>query len=130
MFSGGQIYQVQSYIVHEKYNEITQNNDVAILKLSKPIIFNKFVSPIKLASRRRRDNTLVTISGWGKQSDSGSASDMLMKVKVPINQKSCFQHQIRNDHICTGWKGKIQSSKFKIFSFLIKDRPKNNVYFI
>lgn len=120
LFKGGEQYHVQLHIAHEKYNDHTFDNDIALLKLSKPIKFNKYVAPIRLTNHERKDNTIVTITGYGNQNDHQS-SDHLMKVNVPINKKSCLQHQIHNDHICTGWKGKIQSSKFNVnlFTFFL-----------
>ncbi|RZC37417.1 brachyurin [Asbolus verrucosus] len=59
-----------SFILHEKYNPSNFNNDIGLIRLSKPLIFNENTKAIALAIRDPKTGTNVTVSGWGLTSDS------------------------------------------------------------
>lgn len=80
--------------VHPQYDAANIKNDVAIMKVS-PITFNEFASPICLPERADVGETLVgevmTISGWGRESDEASSiAELLNYVRSPIiSQQDC-----------------------------------------
>jgi secreted trypsin-like serine protease len=57
-------------IVHENYNSQYYTNDVGLLRLKTPLIFNDYIKPIALSEQEVPPNVTVTISGWGLTSDS------------------------------------------------------------
>lgn len=60
--------------LHENYEMATVDNDIALIKLDKPIKFNDHVRPACLpkSEERLRTGTRCTVYGWGKQGDNGN----------------------------------------------------------
>ena len=56
--------------------------DAAVLHLSKPAILNDYVQIVELADTEPPSGTMLTVSGWGKTSES-SLSRTLQKLEVP-----------------------------------------------
>ena len=72
---------------------------------------NKYVKTICLANEEPKENKVVLISGWGKTSEGGSNSDVLMKVIVSIisRQRCSIMYGsalITNQMFCAGGFGK------------------------
>uniref|UniRef100_A0A3Q2R1M0 Peptidase S1 domain-containing protein n=1 Tax=Fundulus heteroclitus TaxID=8078 RepID=A0A3Q2R1M0_FUNHE len=73
-------------VIHPDYNPGTSNNDIALLKLSKPVNFTSYISPVCLASS---DSTFYSgvdtwITGWGTIGIPLSSPQNLMEVEVPV----------------------------------------------
>ncbi|KAH8324261.1 hypothetical protein KR074_002673, partial [Drosophila pseudoananassae] len=63
---GGQHVKVSKMIIHEKYNNITLENDIALLLLENPLDTNSTViKPIELAQEPPNPGTNVLLTGWG-----------------------------------------------------------------
>ncbi|KAH9501156.1 hypothetical protein DERF_012022, partial [Dermatophagoides farinae] len=110
---------VSSLFVHPEYDPDTVDNDIALLKLRRPLQMNRFVSPICLPSDQDilPTNSLGTILGWGKRKNSAMfGSDVLHQAQVPIaDNDDCRnvykdKYMISNNMVCAGYKkGKIDS---------------------
>ncbi|PTL76207.1 serine protease [Vitiosangium sp. GDMCC 1.1324] len=78
-------------VYHSAYNPDTTLNDIAIIKLAKPIKFSSTIQPVFLpqAGEAVPDNTLGTVAGWGLTREGGyDTSSILMQVSVPtINSR-------------------------------------------
>lgn len=68
-------------IPHEDYNKKTLKNDIALMKLSKPVRFNRYVRPICLPSETTagedylqgpKPNTVCITVGWGATVEHGA----------------------------------------------------------
>jgi len=76
---------------HPAYNPTTTMNDIAIIKLDKPINFTDAIQPACLPEA----NEIVssgdaTVAGWGLTRENGDVSNILMQVGVPIiNNREC-----------------------------------------
>lgn len=63
---------VEKLITHEKYNNITLKNDIALIRLAQNVSeFNEFVAPVCMPFQLKADdkfmkNQSFEISGWGK----------------------------------------------------------------
>lgn len=70
--SGGQVISVSEVINHPDYTSSGFAWDVAVMKLSQPLTFDKNVQPIKLAPREYafQDGDYLHVSGWGSLSVS------------------------------------------------------------
>ncbi|XP_055607408.1 serine protease SP24D-like [Uranotaenia lowii] len=76
LYVGGTRRPVQRIIAHENYGSF--GNDVALLELSSAILNSTNVRPIAMArSISNLASSLVTISGWGQTSNSGSLPQIL-----------------------------------------------------
>ncbi|KAH8314242.1 hypothetical protein KR074_005080, partial [Drosophila pseudoananassae] len=76
---------VTSVIKHKSFDPDTYNNDVALLRLRKPIAFSKIIKPICLP-RYNYDpaGRIGTVVGWGRTSEGGELPSIVNQVKVPI----------------------------------------------
>uniref|UniRef100_A0A3Q2NW04 Zgc:100868 n=1 Tax=Fundulus heteroclitus TaxID=8078 RepID=A0A3Q2NW04_FUNHE len=102
---------VAQIINHPDYNSGTFNNDIALLKLSKPVNFTSYISPVCLAASNSTFSSGVNtwITGWGT---IGSGVPLpspqnLMEVEVPVvgnsQCKSCYgESSITDNMICAG----------------------------
>lgn len=68
-------------IPHETYSKRTLKNDIALIKLSKPVRFNRYVRPICLPSEMTagddflqgpKANTICVTVGWGATVEHGA----------------------------------------------------------
>ncbi|XP_023320174.1 chymotrypsin-like elastase family member 2A [Eurytemora carolleeae] len=66
--------------------EVRDGNDIALVKLCKPIIYTETLSPVCLPSIQSQgtelENLPAMVSGWGRTSEGGSLSTLLMEVEV------------------------------------------------
>ncbi|TSK28025.1 Battenin [Bagarius yarrelli] len=73
---------------HPNYSEKTNNNDIAVLKLSSPVTFTDFINPICLASNGSTffTDALTWVTGWGRINSSADlpSPGTLQEVQVPI----------------------------------------------
>ncbi|KAK3875356.1 hypothetical protein Pcinc_019766 [Petrolisthes cinctipes] len=73
------------FTVHENYNGFTITNDISVIRLPSPVSFDANINAVSLPSSDPAVGTIVTPSGWGKDSDSASGTtDLLRQVDVPI----------------------------------------------
>lgn len=65
--SGGSIFNLRSLLNHPDYVDRTLVNDVAILKLLRPIIFSDIMKAARIPSSAYvvADDTELTVVGWG-----------------------------------------------------------------
>lgn len=58
---------------HERWSSTLIRNDIAVMKLATPAVFNDRIRPVNLPRKKDRDNTFVQeaciTSGWGKDKD-------------------------------------------------------------
>ncbi|KAH8384036.1 hypothetical protein KR009_011800 [Drosophila setifemur] len=76
---------VTSVVKHKSFDPDTYNNDVALLRLRKPISFSKIIKPVCLP-RYNYDpaGRIGTVVGWGRTSEGGELPSIVNQVKVPI----------------------------------------------
>ncbi|KAK3894864.1 hypothetical protein Pcinc_001392 [Petrolisthes cinctipes] len=72
-------------MTHEDYNSFSLHNDIGLIQLPSPIIFNDNIRSVALASLDPGVGTTVTLTGWGKKSDQAlGITDVLRQVDAPI----------------------------------------------
>ncbi|XP_076285721.1 trypsin-1-like [Lasioglossum baleicum] len=87
-----QVVAVAKSFVHEKYPGNVAPNDIALLKLSKPLKLTKSVQPISLPAAGSIPTGNAVLSGWGSTSRTNSPimPDKLQSVTLPlIDLKTC-----------------------------------------
>ncbi|KAF7652549.1 hypothetical protein LDENG_00095320 [Lucifuga dentata] len=57
-------------IRHPNYNFYTLENDVMLIKLSRPATLNQYVQPVALPTRCAAAGTMCKVSGWGNTMSS------------------------------------------------------------
>ncbi|XP_055385766.1 chymotrypsin-1-like [Condylostylus longicornis] len=78
----GQVRQAEAVYVHEKYR--MNLNDVAVIKLSKPLEYNSKIQEIEMDRGDAPVGAIVTISGWGKTANDGRRSEVLKTATLKV----------------------------------------------
>lgn len=108
-----QTRSVLSVYVHPKYNPLTLENDITLLRVQEPFQLNQWTAPACLPSLGYypRNDTLCTVVGWGNVQENGPESDSLREVAIPI--KPCKSDSLQvdpNKVLCAGFpEGKKDS---------------------
>ncbi|KAK7080983.1 hypothetical protein SK128_023119 [Halocaridina rubra] len=105
-----QVMAIAQIIVHVDYDSSTEDNDIALIKLSQQIVFpadNK-IAPICLPDAGNQYNDVETIvTGWGTDSIGGSQPYELYEVTVPtMSNTQCeayYGASITDNMICAGY---------------------------
>lgn len=98
-------HDVDEILIHKNYMADTYHNDIALIKLSKPITFTNFIIPACLPEYEFAERVLMRqgegmVSGFGRLREGGLQSTILQKLTVPyVDRAKC-----------------IESSKFRISS--------------
>ncbi|VDI19881.1 Hypothetical predicted protein [Mytilus galloprovincialis] len=79
-------YDVKKIISHPEYSPFLLHNDIAIVRLSTPVVENEAVAPICVTSLPSSDfyGKYCVVTGWGATSEGGSTSDRLKEVYKPV----------------------------------------------
>ncbi|XP_066509082.1 vitamin K-dependent protein C-like [Hoplias malabaricus] len=112
---------VSKIIPHPKYNPLTVDNDIALLRLATPVKFNQYILPACLPSRSLAERVLhlngtqTVVTGWGKQNETASHySRALGYITVPlVDHAECARHMVNNltqNVLCAGIIGKVRDA--------------------
>ncbi|TRY92730.1 hypothetical protein DNTS_024817, partial [Danionella cerebrum] len=98
-------HDVDEILIHKNYQLDTYHNDIALIKLRKPLRFSRFVLPACLPEPDFAEKVLMRqegglVSGFGRTREGGLPSTKLQKLAVPYVERS----------VC------IESSRFRISS--------------
>ena len=63
--TGGVVHNVTTLLYHEKYNELNNDYDIGLLKVSPPFKFNNATQPVKLPGNESIYTSWASIAGWG-----------------------------------------------------------------
>lgn len=68
-----EIRRVNTILIHNNYNSGTHENDIAVVKLSRPIAFNKNIHIVCLpeATQNISPGSTAYVTGWGSQISGG-----------------------------------------------------------
>uniref|UniRef100_F7A018 Transmembrane protease serine n=1 Tax=Monodelphis domestica TaxID=13616 RepID=F7A018_MONDO len=109
---------VKNIIIHEKYHYPAHDHDIALINLSKPVLYTSTIRKICLpeASYNFPPNSDVIVTGWGSLKTDGSSPNVLQKAIIKIidngtcNKKEAYDGAITNEMLCAGFmKGKIDA---------------------
>ncbi|XP_066516249.1 coagulation factor VIIi isoform X2 [Hoplias malabaricus] len=126
-----QAFPVTHLIVHESYDPVTLDSDLALLRLSEPAAFTDYTIPICLPTPQFSEMELAairfhTVSGWGKNTEGGNfcrsqgakgpISPILRKLAVPLQPKSICSLKsgvnITDNMLCAGYfEGKQEACR-------------------
>lgn len=81
--TGDETFSVTAMKLHENYNSVTYENDIAIIRLDRPATFSKSIWPICLPDASQEfTNTRAFVIGWGTIYFGGPVSNTLQEVNV------------------------------------------------
>ncbi|XP_068212390.1 uncharacterized protein [Palaemon carinicauda] len=104
--------RVERSFGHPDFDEETFEHDIALLKLPRPVTYNKFILPACLPGPNTAPpvRSKCAVTGWGKERESHIfGSDVLKYVRVPIVTKAACvtaypEHPISKNQFCAGFK--------------------------
>lgn len=99
--------RIQRIILHENYNPLELDNDIAFLEVD-PIEFSQRVGRVCLPDPSGLfDNVTGTVTGWGTLKDDGEPSNVLMEVDVPtMTNAKCrlaYGDYLTDNMLCAGY---------------------------
>ncbi|XP_023318635.1 LOW QUALITY PROTEIN: trypsin-like [Trichogramma pretiosum] len=120
---GGTLHEIDYIVEHPRYDWRIYDNDIALIKLKKPIVFDATQRPIQLTDRRVKVGDKVLISGFGhtvvsflwqshyrtcikflvRAEHGGITSQQLLKATVyASDHESCRQIYLQTNDTVTG----------------------------
>lgn len=90
-----------SRVIQHRFNPMTIQNDIALIKLRRPARLNKYVKPIVLPAQNRKvkSGTRCQVVGWGRLQNNSNTSSTLQQLTVSVFSRC------RRNMICTGTFG-------------------------
>lgn len=111
LLTGGHVRRVSKIIEHPKYDQVSNQNDISILFLRRPLKLSSRISVIAINKRPSdlRHGTVVTINGWGLVCEKCGVSNILRAVKVKtVDNDRCRKvygkTEIKPSMFCCGLK--------------------------
>ncbi len=102
--------QSDSLILHPDYNGFTNDNDIALVRLSAPVSIKPVYLPGAEDSMLIVPGRVHTIMGWGDTNSLvSSASDSLLEAQVPIidfsvcNSSNSYDGELTANMMCAGY---------------------------
>lgn len=106
--NAAKLLKTESFQPHPLYNSVTQENDIAVVRVSQDMEFSLEVGPACLPFRfpTTAVGTKVTVLGWGTTEHGGPKSDKLMEtelsvVNIAACQKAFGGKGSATDNLCT-----------------------------
>lgn len=106
------MHDVDEILIHKNFVPDTYHNDIALIKLSKPITFTEYIIPACLPEYDFAERVLMLqengmVSGFGRVREGGLQSTVLQKLTVPyVDRATCIessQFRITNRMFCAGY---------------------------
>lgn len=108
--SGGIVHNVTTLLYHEKYNELNNDYDIGLLKVSPPFKFDNATEPVKLPGNESIYTSWASIAGWGYFIDiKPILSKDLKYVTVPkVSKEQCRKdykgrYEVTEHQVCYGF---------------------------
>ncbi|XP_036001158.1 trypsin-3 [Fundulus heteroclitus] len=95
-------------IRHPQYNSYNLDNDIMLIKLSRPAALNGYVQTVALPSRCPVADESCLVSGWGNTSAGGSNyPNRLQCLRQPIIDhricRNAYPHLFTDNMVCSGF---------------------------
>uniref|UniRef100_A0A336KAP2 CSON005566 protein n=1 Tax=Culicoides sonorensis TaxID=179676 RepID=A0A336KAP2_CULSO len=99
---GGIEYKLKQIRLHPEFDNVTLENDIALVETINEIEFGEFVQPIKLVDQKELFGEVV-LSGWGRVSTNGNIPNNLMYLITEIfpHEKCALKITVNKDTLCT-----------------------------
>ena len=87
-----QVRKVVEERKHAGYKRLTKENDICILKVDEPFVFNEDVAAVDMPEAGEEFTGTVTVSGWGALAWEGAYPDHLQSVDVQLMTDEGKEH--------------------------------------
>ncbi|CAC5411812.1 TMPRSS2 [Mytilus coruscus] len=104
-----QVHNVRNVIVHSGYSSRSNHNDIALIKLDKPLDLTDSTTKAACLPNKHEDfdGLVCTVTGWGALHTDGPGTRLLNEVDVPIMDSSRCKYYLGNviygSNICAGY---------------------------
>jgi secreted trypsin-like serine protease len=90
-------FSAEKVTIHQKFNNKSLHNDIAIIKLSKEVKFEPHIRPVCLPKPNQSfTNQWCVTTGWGKNAfEGGQYANILKEVTVPVVDSDICQEALR-----------------------------------
>lgn len=103
--------QVRNIYIHDYFDIISFDNDIAVLRLDRPVKFGSKVQPACLpnVANANYDGELALVAGWGRTGEALPTSSVLRSLVMPVwTEDQCRQSEYGADRltgnmICAGF---------------------------
>uniref|UniRef100_A0A8C1Z0H6 Zgc:55888 n=1 Tax=Cyprinus carpio TaxID=7962 RepID=A0A8C1Z0H6_CYPCA len=97
---------VEKIVSHKDYNQKTNENDIALVKLQSPLLFNECVRPVAILNRDLAPQETCTVTGWGAIRENGPRASRLQEVNVTVFElQTCnkyYSGKMLKNMMCAG----------------------------
>ncbi|NWQ84813.1 ACRO protein, partial [Columbina picui] len=106
-----QVRNIKRLLVHERYYNITQRNDIALVQLDQPVQCNYYIQLACVADPALRVAELSTcyVSGWGATTARASTTEVLQEAQVQLidvqrcNGTMWYRGAVHPYNLCAGY---------------------------
>ncbi|GAB6025086.1 mannan-binding lectin serine peptidase 1 (C4 C2 activating component of Ra-reactive factor) [Chamberlinius hualienensis] len=105
-------------ILHPKFNKITYDNDIALVRLVRSVSYTNTVLPICLVNSKltkdelyEKDPVVGSVTGWGTITEHGMPSAFLREIRLPlVNFSTCANstnYPVTKNMFCAGYHERV-----------------------
>ncbi|OXU31797.1 hypothetical protein TSAR_009465 [Trichomalopsis sarcophagae] len=80
----GELFEVAKIIVHEHFNSITMDNDIALIKTAETIEFDDQQKPISISDLIPKPGDEIEVAGFGKEGEDKPKPKTLKAAVLPV----------------------------------------------
>jgi len=110
-----EIREVAGVIIHQDYDPVFYEQDIALLLVDAPFVFSNRLLPVCLPSpQAEHTGAMGVLTGWGREYASGPLTAQLESVQLPVlsnqecmewyNSSGSPQWIPEQTFVCAGWK--------------------------
>ncbi|NWJ06508.1 PRS57 protease, partial [Crypturellus undulatus] len=103
-----QVFSVDESIAHPRYNPVSVDNDIRLLRLNGSATLNAYVKRIRLPPPRAdlEPGTVCSVAGWGDTSNYGDQPSGLMETPTTVVKRgvcrTLWQGRVSANMLCAG----------------------------
>uniref|UniRef100_A0A2K5D864 Ovochymase 1 n=1 Tax=Aotus nancymaae TaxID=37293 RepID=A0A2K5D864_AOTNA len=108
-----QVRRAKHIIVHEDFNTLSYDSDIALVQLSSPLEYNSAVRPVCLphSAEPLFSSEICAVTGWGSISRDGGLASRLQQIRVHVLESKVCEYTYYSAHpggitekmICAGF---------------------------
>ncbi|XP_055250819.1 ovochymase-1 [Moschus berezovskii] len=108
-----QVRRAKHIVMHEDFNTLSYDSDIALIQLSSALEFNSAVRPVCLPHSLEPlfSSEICVVTGWGSVSKDGGLASRLQQIQVPVLEREVCERTYYSAHpggisekmICAGF---------------------------
>ncbi|KAB0393301.1 hypothetical protein E2I00_002054, partial [Balaenoptera physalus] len=108
-----QVRRAKHIVVHEDFDRLTFDSDIALIQLSSALEFNSVVRPVCLphSTEPLFSSEICVVTGWGSVSEDGGLASRLQQIQVSVLEREVCERTYYSAHpggitekmICAGF---------------------------